>query len=158
MKITKKLRDVTPEEYNEYSNRNCNRTKCKDCIFYQSNCSVEERGGGWIFNKDLYSDKFLDQTIEVEVPDILDKEEKEYLSAVIKPFRDRVIYIAKVVVSNKEFAISIKSSIDFNEKGKSIACETNNLPRFKYSDEMYKGMEDNRPYKLEELGLWHIEN
>lgn len=154
MKITKKLRDVTKEEFRKWKDINCLRGKinCSDCPFYKISCCVEAKDS-WVFNKDMYSDKFLDQTIEIEVPDILDKEEKEYLRAVIKPFRDRVIYIAKVVVSNKEFAISIKSSIDFNEKGKSIACETNNLPRFKYNDEMYKGMKDNRPYKLEELGL-----
>lgn len=145
MKITKKLRDVTPEEYNEYSNRNCNRKKCKDCIFYQSNCSVEDRGGGWIFNKDLYSDKFLDQTIEVEAPDILTKEEKEYLSAVIKPFRDRIISIAKITTScNNREAILITytetSARDFR------------LPDFP-KDTMYKNMSNGIAYTLEELGL-----
>ena len=153
MKITKKLRDVTPEEYSNWKRIDCcSGAVCYKCPFYNVSC-CEDSVDSWVNHKDLYNDKFLDQTIEVEVPDILTKEEKEYLSVVIKPFRDRVIYIAKVVVSNKEFAISIKSSIDFNEKGKSIACEINNLPRFKYNDEMYKGMEDNRPYKLEELGL-----
>ena len=153
MKITKKLRDVTNKKKKKWTSRGCKAgADCKCCIFSGVDCYANGKCN-WTFNKDKFSDKFLDQTIEVEVTDILTKEEKEYLSAVIKPFRDRVIYIAKVVVSNKEFAISIKSSIDFNEKGKSIACETNNLPRFKYSDEMYKGMEDNRPYKLEELGL-----
>lgn len=150
MKITKKLRDVTPEEYNEYSNRNCNRTKCKDCIFYQSNCSVEDRGGGWIFNKDLYSDKFLDQTIEVEVPDILNKEEKEYLSAVIKPFRNQVTHIAKVHwTTPKRKCIEIEYRENIIEDRMLVSLYFPYLP----NDEMYKGMEDNRPYTLEELGL-----
>lgn len=146
MKVTKKLRDVTPEEYNEYTNRNCNTTKCKDCIFYQSNCSVEDRGGGWIFNKDLYSDKFLDQTIEVEVPDILNKEEKEYLSAVIKPFRDRVICIKKVtstLYNDREF---IEITID------NLFAKRFDLPYFK-KNSMYRDMESYRKYTLEELGL-----
>lgn len=150
MKITKKLRDVTPEEYNEYSNRNCNITKCKDCIFYQSNCSVEDRGGGWIFNKDLYSDKFLDQTIEVEAPDILNKEEKEYLSAVIKPFRNKVTHIAKVHwTTPKRKCIEIEYRENIKEYRMLFSLYFPYLP----NDEMYKGMEDNRPYTLEELGL-----
>lgn len=141
MLVEKKLRDVTPEEYYEYSNRNCNSTKCKDCIFYQSNCSAEDRGGGWIFNKDLYSDKFLDQTIEVEIPDILTKKEKEYLSAVIKPFRDKIDYIRKRISESGEYII--------------IMLEGNNaliLPYFK-ENTMYKGIEKGKEYKLEELGL-----
>lgn len=149
MKVTKKLRDVTPEEYNEYSNRNCNSTKCKDCIFYQSNCSAEDRGGGWIFNKDLYSDKFLDQTIEVEAPDILNKKEKEYLKAVIKPFRNQVTNIKKVfLITPKRKYIKIEYREDKIDAISVSLCFPD-LP----NDEMYKGMEDNRPYKLEELGL-----
>lgn len=147
MKVTKKLRDVTPEEYNEYSNRNCNTKKCKDCIFYQSNCSVEERCGGWIFNKDLYSDKFLDQTIEVEVHDILNKEEKEYLSAVIKPFRNRVTEIFKY---NHPYLRKHNISIYYLDEGGSKMVVR--LPDFPY-ETMYKGMVAERPYKLEELGL-----
>ena len=46
----------------------------------------------------------IDKIIKIERPDyktifekkdILDKEEKEYLSAIIKPFKDRDIYITK---------------------------------------------------------------
>lgn len=42
-------------------------------------------------NKDLYSNKFLNQEIALE--DTLTKEEKEYLKAVIEPFKDRIQYI-----------------------------------------------------------------
>ena len=152
MLVEKKLRDVTPEEYNEYSNKNCNTTKCKDCIFYQSNCSAEDRGGGWIFNKDLYSDKFLDQTIEVEVPDILDKEEKEYLKAVIKPFRKRIKWIKKVYTLDY-FFIQIATYSDWDKDDKPTAYHVSHLPPFKESDKMYENMEFDEEYKLEELGL-----
>ena len=51
---------------------------------------VDERGGDWLFNPRLVWDEW-----EEYVP-ILSKKEKEYLGAVIKPFRDRVTHIAKV--------------------------------------------------------------
>ena len=95
MKITKKLRDVTKEEYsNLYKCNNCANNACKNCPLRFSTCSILS-DNCWVINKDMYSDKFLDQTIELEIPDILNKEEKEYLSAVIKPFRDKAKNIIK---------------------------------------------------------------
>lgn len=60
----KKLRDITIEEYTTWKTKNC--SKCKNCIFKNVNCS-EYSAGCWINNKDLYSDKFLDQEVEVEL-------------------------------------------------------------------------------------------
>lgn len=76
---------------------------------------------------------------------ILSDKEKEYLSAVIKPFRDNVEYITKFKdrVLNEEFIgiICNKGAHDF------IA-----FPNFKCGT-MYKGMERDKNYTLEELGL-----
>lgn len=85
-----------------------------------------------------------------EVKEILDAEEKEYLSNIIKPFRDRVNLIRK---SNSKLTddyyevieISIKSLIPYWE------CEAIVLPAFKSN--LYKGMELCKAYTLEELGL-----
>lgn len=75
---------------------------------------------------------------------ILDEAEKEYLSSVIKPFRDKVKYMLKNS-SNEEFI-----SIVLEDK----ECrEYFNFPYFKKGT-MYKGMEINKRYTLEELGLW----
>lgn len=72
---------------------------------------------------------------------ILTDKEKEYLSAVIKPFRDEVIGIEKESCRiNKEF-IRIHLNLD-----------TADLPYFE-KDTMYKGMKTDRNYTLEELGL-----
>lgn len=74
---------------------------------------------------------------------VLDKVEKEYLSAVIKPFRDRVRDIEKL-----KFATG-----DLEQICIAIYCERDIfLPAF---DEgiMYKGMELNKEYTLKELGL-----
>ena len=60
----KKLRDLTKEEYNEWLNENCGN--CNKCVFYKVSCNSSYVNSSWINNKDLYSDKFLDQEIEVE--------------------------------------------------------------------------------------------
>lgn len=99
--ITKKLRDVTSDVNKEWLNKKCEFTTCPKCLFYDVECG-DDCHRCWIKHKYFYSDKFLDQTIEIEVPDILTKEEKEYLSAVIKPFRDRVDYIKKVVLPDTD--------------------------------------------------------
>lgn len=77
-------------------------------------------------------------------PNILEEKEKEYLAAVIKPFREDVECIEKVESyydKNEYIYITIKKDNDY--------CE---LPDFK-NGTMYKGMELNKPYTLEELGL-----
>ena len=146
MKITKKLRDVTPEEYSNWKRIDCcSGAVCYKCPFYNVSC-CEDSVDSWVYHKDLYSDKFLDQTIEVEVPDILDKKEKEYLSAVIKPFRDKIVSIKKLAFYEKKRKFIRIEYIDSSDK---CSLCFPDLP----NDEMYKGMEDNRPYKLEELGL-----
>lgn len=74
---------------------------------------------------------------------ILNDAEKEYLSAVIKPFRNRVDYIMKEenICSSTEF-------IHIDLSGGDIA----DFPNFKVGT-MYKGMEIDKSYTLQELGL-----
>lgn len=81
--------------------------------------------------------KWLDME---HVEPILDGAEKRYLKGVIRPFRDKVQNIAKIDASSYEFIrILLKS-------------EQIVLPFFK-KGRMYKGMEIDRAYTLEELGL-----
>lgn len=75
-----------------------------------------------------------------EKEEILDDAEKEYLSAVIKPFRDKVEYIGKNLSNGSEY-------ISINVKGEWVI-----FPYFKKGT-MYKNMEINKRYSLEELGL-----
>lgn len=74
---------------------------------------------------------------------ILDDAEKKYLSAVIKPFRDKVKYMLKNSC-NEEFI-----SIVLEDKERR---EYFNFPYFKKGT-MYQGMEESKRYTLEELGL-----
>lgn len=62
----KKLRDLTPEEYEKWQIKNCEEiSNCKECLFDKVVCQ-KFLNNCWIDNKDLYSDKFLNQEIEVE--------------------------------------------------------------------------------------------
>ena len=103
--------------------------------------------------KDSYSD--LGKIIKIEEPEykkvyeykpeILDEAEKRYLRNVIRPFRDKVKHVEKVVFSDGDAKISIR--IEENNKIWYIG-----FPPFK-KDRMYKGMEENKEYTLEKLGL-----
>ena len=62
----KKLRDLTEEEYNKWQIKNCEEiSNCEGCMFDKVICQKYVRNC-WIDHKDLYSDKFLNQEIEVE--------------------------------------------------------------------------------------------
>lgn len=82
---------------------------------------------------------------------ILDDAEREYLSAVIRPFRDKVRYISKVgekvVEDNAKDYTDCYLFIRFTD-----ASDDMSFPTFR-EDEMYEGMERNKWYTLEELGL-----
>ena len=74
---------------------------------------------------------------------ILDETEKSYLSAVIRPFRNRVTSVRKWF-NGIDYQILI--SLDKADN----LCQ---LPRFPLSSEMYKGMDSKKWYSLQELGL-----
>ena len=83
---------------------------------------------------------------------VLNEEEKKYLSVVIKPFRDRVIYIKKIDVY---LGCNKYDEYILGELGnKDDVVDTFALPYFPKGN-MYKGMETNQKYTLEELGLWN---
>lgn len=149
MKKRIKLRDMTKEQWDKYSFNVCKLyCACRDCILRFLDCSKSNFENSWINHKDMFSNKVLDQEVEIEEPDILDEAEKRYLRAVIKPFRNRVISISKYFyVFDNAYAINIcvLSSVGIFEK------EIIRLPLFR--NEMYKGMEKNKPYTLEELDL-----
>ena len=73
---------------------------------------------------------------------ILNKEEIEYLEAVLKPFRNKIKCVVKFSCVNDEFI-----SVMFNDRD-----DVFEFPLFK-KDTMYKGMQLNKEYTLEELGL-----
>ena len=85
------------------------------------------------------------ETVFERKEEILDNTEKNYLRGVIRPFRDRIKYIRKITFSDGDAKISIKIK-------ENIHTWYIELPPFK-KDVMYKNMEPNKEYSLEELGL-----
>lgn len=150
MKIKKKLKYLTPEEFYNWSKENCDCTECNICPFKSANCNLYDEDS-WINHKELFSDKFLNQELEINTPDILDEKEKEYLRNVIKPFKDRVKSIAKQNDTDSYEYISIGVSYLINKRN---GCDTDYiwLPSFERGV-MYKNMEVEKKYTLEELGL-----
>ena len=65
-KIKKKLRDITEEEWNKWKDKNCSSGNCNKCFFDKVNCFGTYSNRSWFYNKDLFSNRFLDQEIEVE--------------------------------------------------------------------------------------------
>ena len=80
------------------------------------------------------------ETIYKKPQEILDKEEKEYLRAVIRPFRKKVEFIKKSTLIDGDYIVI------------GLYKEVTALPSFK-KDTMYKGMEVNKHYTIKELGL-----
>lgn len=107
------------------------RTGCDDCTMLSNcrNCCLKNLE--WL-NQD-YKEKILDDV------------EREYLSAVIKPFRNKVKKIAKISrigQPEEQYIRIVLGELDFM-----------NFPNFNTNTGMYKGMEADRLYSLEELGL-----
>lgn len=103
----------------------CGFIDCNECIFNNSkNCYEEKR--------EWFKSEYKEQ--------ILDKVERKYLSSVIGPFRDKVLYIQKASIGTDNIRIGIKND------------NTINLPCFK-KDTMYKNMKAWEKYTLEELGI-----
>lgn len=124
-------------------------------IAYKSKPDKEKYGYGNVICSDLVpvfeSIRHGDEPVSIESivhPPILDDVERRYLSAVIRPFRDKVQSIKKfnglyvshcfdeILVYYESFGRDLWFSLPPFEKGT-----------------MYKGMKPDRKYSLEELGL-----
>lgn len=151
MKIKKKLKYLTPEEFYNWEKENCNHTECNACPFKSANCNLYDEDS-WVNHKELFSNEFLNQELEINTLDILDEKEKQYLQNVIKPFRDRVKSIAKQNYTNGYDYISISVSYPINNCFDCFGTDSLFLPVFK-SGTMYNNMKVGRKYTLEELGL-----
>lgn len=101
---------------------------CKDCLF----CCTS--GGDKCVEKSM---AWLNSECKEH---ILDEAEKRYLAYVIRPFRDKVRCITKCSNGREWIVIEIINDVKIN------------FPYFEKGS-MYRGMELERKYTLEELGL-----
>lgn len=98
--------------------------------------------------EDIYITHVFDWLAEEYKEPVLNGTEKAYLSAVIKPFKANVKSICKIDICKEFYSIRIyvKSISSY------IKSEVIDLPLFEEGT-MYKCMETNKRYSLEELGL-----
>lgn len=98
----------------------------------------------------------INGTYEIEQP-ILDEVEKRYLEGVLRPFKDRVEFIEKSeqYIAGKGYKEYITIAIFSN-----ICYSNHDYMHMPFFDKgiMYKGMELEKEYTLEELGLFEDEN
>lgn len=115
----------------------CHTVSCKDCAL--SEFKVDSCIGAWKL--------WLEQ--EHEEP-ILNDAEKWYLETILRPFKDGVQNITKINVFDNYSNLYVEVT---TRVGSVLVSDDFALPIFN-ENEKYLGMEFNRDYTLEELGLF----
>ncbi len=155
MKKRIKLRDLTKEQWDNWIENNCNlKMECENCPINKTYCDSSEDENCWINNKDIYSEKFLNQEIEIENEELLDEEDRRYLTDMYNLInvRNYEIYtIRKCVDSFLGKKIGF-ISITFESNVEDYGCERLCGPLFN-PEERFKNLEIDKGYRLEELGL-----
>lgn len=101
--------------------------------------------------KDSYSNEAITTWLDMEHNElILDDAERRYLSAVIRPFRNKIKQIAKYGGHYHNYYYEYITVMYYVDQA--LITYSFGLPVFPEGT-MYKGMEVNRYYTLEELGL-----
>ena len=130
---------ITPN-FREYSDKMVDNP-----IFISfSDNPMEENGYGLTLGAAKRLAKNLNEIVNSCNDEILDDEEREYLGNIIKPFKDMVNYIVKKDVSS---LYKYDISINIKDSGNIV------LPYFDISSSMYKNMQPNKLYTLQELNL-----
>ena len=123
-----------------------NMNICDIDTLLRGKCTKEYRAFCEGFNCTGCKERFLKWLLEECKEPVLDDAERKYLSEVIRPFKNYVTEITKVkneCETDKQF---IRIMVN------KYKIEYIILPYFE-ENTMYKGMEVNKEYSLEELGL-----
>lgn len=151
VRLRNDIKDFAYYEKEEfYPNMKFKGFKMVDCVYDNGAFSIED--SAYEYTPEMIAEVKRPTTI-YKRKEILDKEEKKYLSAVIKPFRDnyKITITTKATGSEHELrflSIVLKNKNDDFYKLPDELC----FPNFKKGT-MYKGMKPYKDYTLEELGL-----
>lgn len=147
----KKIKDLTVEEYEKwFTNNCCAKYNCLNCPFSKTICEPYKTNSCWIFNKNLYSNEFLNKEIELD-NEILSNNERKFLQAYINLYND----------FGKVKKIHIKENESSNNLSISIVIENGKIPYSRIilgvlpvltKNTLFKNMKD-KFYTIEELGL-----
>lgn len=143
-----KLRYVTERQYAKWKNKNCDKyVDCKGCPFCKIDCIFGNTC--WANNKDMYSDKFLDQEIEIEKEN---EEEKIRLTDDEKVILKNLDKKYKYIVRNSNGEIRI-----FETKPVKLSFTWSNVNYMEYDYLVFPHLfkfvtwEDNEPTLIEDL-------
>lgn len=115
--------------------RNCTEVGCCDCQFNYGSLGCKRNVIGWLLKE-----------YKEPIKPILTEKEKAYLKNVIEPFGDYAAYVIKFATSKLDF-LSIYISVN-EEK----VCSFE-IPLMYDLESMFKNIEYDKEYTLEELGL-----
>lgn len=144
MKIV--FNNLNDKKFKEMKDYICKKQKnCKRCIFNGTHCGLYANDIA-AYRKTL-DDEILNKEFKIKDEILLNDKEKEYLKAVIKPFRNRVMYIEKINVISFQYIKIVVEALSENS-----FCDIICLPKFKTGTQ-YKFLKLDIQYKLEDLGL-----
>ena len=139
--MKKKIKDLTEEEM---------KGQCLALMLYETshlNGDNFNIMGGKIKALTFNLKDFLDTEVDIPESHILDKKEHDYLSVVCKPFIEKIRYICKTIDMYEDCVKREKIIIQFKSEGGILS-----FPLFDRNS-MYKGMELDKEYTIEELEL-----
>ena len=138
MKKTIKLRDLTKEQYKRWGYDNCYNQSCEKCPFRFVAC--RSAIAPWYDNKDKFTANFLDQTIEIEVPDLLTEEEKKLLKDFDYFSLNSLTAIKIRLIGDSKLLTLYHGSDDF-------------YVEFYVKNYLFKGLTEDNIYRVSDLGL-----
>lgn len=161
----KKIKDYTYEDLKKspigtkiiFENKKClikeNSSYEEDC-FFNNSCSrsiknlkgLKDSAPYGTLGKIIKIEEPIYQTVYEYKPEILDDVEKRYLKQVIRPYKN-IKSIVKYIYPGERIASIMITILDLDNEDWTFT-----LPPFK-TYEMYKNMEDDKEYTLQELGL-----
>lgn len=129
----------------------CEKSWCVDRIDEFNQITEHEH----IFKSIVWEDDEPTLIKDIYDPQIISDEEREYLKFILKPFRNEIGYIEKSIDYIEDYSISggccTKEYLFIRLRGGSFI-----FPSFN-PGEMYSGMEPNKRYSTEELGITYTE-
>lgn len=158
IKENKKLKDLTYDEYANFKSNICGyNQECNNCPFRMCNCESPDSKESWFNNKEMYSEKFLNQEIPVD-KELLSEEDRTYLTNMYNLInvKNKDIHSIRKLVG-KPLGKSLGKKIGyieiiFNSNVEGFGEERFLSPLFN-SEERFLKLDEYRKYKLEELGL-----
>lgn len=137
MKI--KLRDMTIEDMKVFDEKVCGKILCSECIFSKVSC---DNDNCWVRHKELYSDEFLNQEIDLCEHYLLTEKDKAFLLDKIREIDYDIIGVVKTRFDMIEIQLRWGHNQIFRIQ----------YPPFK-NNYMFRNLEKDKLYSLEDLGL-----